>query len=66
MPALGLQLAAHTAAIALLNNTRISYPNALVLPTFVCASAELCLAHCVNDTNCGAMVFMTPYEPIKV
>jgi hypothetical protein len=61
-----LQLAVHATAIALQNNTRISYPEALVLPTFVCSSAELCLAHCVADSGCGAMVFMTPYEPIKV
>ena len=51
---------------ALMNNTRITYPGPTP-PTFVCGSAEDCLAHCVNDTeHCGGMAWMAPYEPIPV
>lgn len=49
----------------LLNNTRLDYP--LPPPTpFICESPELCLAYCVNDTQCGGIVYGMPYEPISV
>ena len=41
----------------LMNNTRITYSNKSNPRTFVSPSAEDCLARCVNDTQCGAIVF---------
>ena len=48
--------------IALQNNTRLAYPPAFALPTFVCDTAERCLDACVDDLGCGAMVWMSPAE----
>ena len=49
----------------LLNNTRLTYPGATP-PTFVCDSPERCLSHYVNDTRCGGISWMAPYEPVPV
>eukprot|EP00040_Diaphanoeca_grandis_P026411 m.147864 g.147864 ORF g.147864 m.147864 type:complete len:587 (+) comp30565_c0_seq1:106-1866(+) len=49
----------------LLNNSRLDWPG-YTPPTFICATAEQCLAACVNDSKCGGITFMTPYEPIPV
>jgi hypothetical protein len=52
----------------LLNNTRLNYPEPAggPLTPFVCGLPEACLAACVNDTACGAMVFQEPYEPYPI
>lgn len=46
--------------------SHIAFPNKLSLPTFVCDSAKVCAKHCVSDPNCGAVTYMTPYEPLPV
>ena len=54
----------------LMNNTRLSYPNSLVLPTFVTNGSldgmRGCLQFCIESHTCGGMVWMAPYEPIPV
>ena len=49
----------------LLNNTRL-VARYNVPATFVCATAERCLASCVNDPDCGAIAFSEPYQPLKI
>ena len=49
----------------LLNNTRLDY--SLPPPTpFICDSPDLCLAYCLNDTQCGGIVFGEPWQPLPV
>ena len=36
-----------------MNNTRITYPDSLDPATYVCATAQECLRHCVNNLTCG-------------
>lgn len=49
----------------LMNNTRLDY-TAPPLPSFISSSPEQCLAFCMNETNCGGIVFGYSYEPIPV
>ena len=49
----------------LFNNTRlVAHYN--IPATFVCATAERCLAHCEDDSNCGAIAYSEPYQPLKI
>ena len=48
-----------------MNNTRLNYSPPPPTP-FICASPELCLAYCVNDTQCGGIVYGFPYQPIPI
>lgn len=54
----------------LMNNTRLSYPDSVVLPTFVTNGSldgmQQCLQFCIGSPTCGGMVWMAPYEPIRV
>ena len=50
---------------ALMNNTRLDFSAAAPAP-FPTATAELCRAVCVNDTACGAITFVAPYQPLPV
>ena len=49
----------------LMNNTRITYDPSLNPPTFVAHSAEECLSYCMDNDDCGAIVFMESYEPVS-
>ena len=49
----------------LLNNTRLDYAPP-PLPPFISDSPAACLAYCVNDTQCGGIVFKQPWEPAPV
>lgn len=49
----------------LINNSRLVAVYR-VPATFVCDTAERCLAHCQNDSSCGAIAFSEPYQPLKI
>ena len=48
-----------------MNNTRLSYPDSVVLPTFVTNGSldgmRSCLQFCMDSSTCGGMVWMAPY-----
>jgi hypothetical protein len=52
----------------LMNNTRLNYPEPASGPItpFISSSPDACLAWCINNTQCGAIVFREPYEPLPV
>lgn len=49
----------------LLNNTRLDYAPPPP-PPFVSPSPEACLAYCVNDTQCGGIVYGEPWQPLPI
>lgn len=49
----------------LFNNTRL-VARYNVPATFVCDTPERCLAHCENNSSCGAIAFSEPYQPLKI
>ena len=47
------------------NNTRLDFSAPSPTP-FACASPALCLARCQNDSACGGVTFVEPYQPLPV
>ena len=47
------------------NNTRLDF-SAPERPTFSTPYPELCLARCVNDSACGAVTWVAPFNPLPV
>jgi hypothetical protein len=49
----------------LLNNTRLDYSPPPPTP-FISDSPELCLEYCINNTQCGGIVYGEPWQPLPV